>query len=112
MRKAVRRKKKPVVLSDLVKHSPRFDDQTIREWLRNSYLESTENPLDLMTEDSPKFLLVQPSLVAIDAGSIEPNYMQKRADLSSFWNLFVQKQIFYFEQESFVCLNWKSRELR
>jgi hypothetical protein len=112
MRKALRRKKKSVVLTNLVKHSTHFDDQSIREWLRNSYLDSKENTVDLMMEDSPQFLLVQPSVVGIDAGSIEPNYMQKRSDLSSFWNLFVQKQIFYFEQESFVCLNWNSRELR
>jgi hypothetical protein len=98
--------------TSLVKHSNRIDDQSIREWLRSSYLDSRENAADLMVEDSPKFLLVQPSVVGIDASSIEPNYMQKRSDLSSFWNLFVQKQIFYFEQESFVCLNWSSRELR
>ena len=112
MRRSLRKKRKPAMGANPVKHSTRFDDQSIREWLRNSYLDLQENAPDLIPEDSPKFLLVQPSLDRIDASWVEPNYLQKRSDLSSFWNLFVQKQIFYFEQESFVCLNWNGRELR
>ena len=81
-----------------------FDDSSIRKLLRSAYDDFVGDELELQMYR----ILGLP--VVSDLTPIQNNWAEliralDRADLRLFWNIFVQKQIACFDQETTLLLN-------
>ena len=81
-----------------------FDDSSIRKMLRSAYTDFVGEELELqMNQDASSSMVPNRSLTA-DKGWADLSQLQNRAELKLFWDMFVQKQIFVFEQESALLI--------
>ena len=77
-----------------------FDDSSIRKMLRSAYTDFVGEELELqMNQDASSGMAPKMSFTA-DKGWADLSQLQNRAELKLFWDMFIQKQIFIFEQES------------
>ena len=87
-----------------------FDDSSIRKMLRSAYTDFVGEELELqMNQDVSSLMLPNMSLTA-DKGWADLSQLQNRSELKLFWDMFVQKQIFVFEQESALLIEVSKEE--
>jgi hypothetical protein len=86
-----------------------FDDSSIRKMLRSAYedfvgreLESYMNPLVGLT--------IHDGIQADVNRWTKLERFSNQADLKLFWDMFVQKQVFIFEQESTLLMNLEKQD--
>ncbi|MCI0422487.1 MAG: hypothetical protein L0387_03395 [Acidobacteria bacterium] len=87
-----------------------FDDSSIRKMLRSAYNDFVGEELELrMNHDAGS-----PAMAGLknsdDKSWANLSHLQNRAELKLFWDMFVQKQIFVFEQESALLLEVAKEE--
>ena len=91
-----------------LKPVPDFDDSSIRKMLRSAYIDFVGEELELqMNQDA------QPSMapnITADKGWADLSQLHNRAELKLFWDMFIQKQIFIFEQESALLIEVSEEE--
>jgi hypothetical protein len=87
-----------------------FDDSSIRKMLRSAYTDFVGEELELqMNQDASSLTEPKISLTA-DKGWADLSQLQNRAELKLFWDMFVKKQIFVFEQESALLIEASKEE--
>jgi len=79
-----------------------FDDSSIRKMLRNAYEDFVGDELEAEIEN-----YVEPTYLGKKAA--EMNALRHLPDLRLFWDMYIQKQLFCFDQESTLLLEF-SRE--
>lgn len=87
-----------------LKRVAEFDDSSIRKMLRSAYDDFVGNELERYM--NPLGSLVIPGSTARDLNTwAEFERFSNQAELKLFWDMFVQKQVFIFEQESAFLMN-------
>ena len=87
-----------------------FDDSSIRKMLRSAYTDFVGQELELqMNQDASSSMAPQLSASA-EKGWADLSQLHNRAELKLFWDMFVQKQIFVFEQESALLIEVAKEE--
>ena len=87
-----------------------FDDSSIRKMLRSAYTDFVGEELELhMNQDASSSTVPSISFTA-DKGWADLSQLQNRAELKLFWDMFVQKQIFVFEQEAALLIEVSREE--
>jgi len=87
-----------------------FDDSSIRKMLRSAYTDFVGEELEIqMNQDASSSTVPSMSFTA-DKGWADLSQLQNRAELKLFWDMFVQKQIFVFEQESALLIEVSKEE--
>ena len=87
-----------------------FDDSSIRKMLRSAYTDFVGEELELqMTQNASSGMTPKMSFTA-DKGWADLSQLQNRAELKLFWDMFIQKQIFIFEQESALLVEVSKEE--
>jgi hypothetical protein len=87
-----------------------FDDSSIRKMLRSAYTDFVGEELELqMNQNASSGLMLKMSFTA-DKGWADLSQLQNRAELKLFWDMFIQKQIFIFEQESALLVEVSEEE--
>ena len=87
-----------------------FDDSSIRKMLRSAYTDFVGEELELqMTQNASSGMTPKMSFTA-DKGWADLSQLQNRAELKLFWEMFIQKQIFIFEQESALLVEVSKEE--
>ena len=87
-----------------------FDDSSIRKMLRSAYTDFVGEELELrMNQDASSSILPNMSFTA-DKGWADLSQLQNHSELKLFWDMFVQKQIFVFEQESALLIEVSKEE--
>lgn len=98
----------PVV--EPVKRVVSFDDSAIRKMLRNAYTDFIGEELELQIKQDASISTVVNMSFAADKGWSDLSKLQNRAELKLFWDMFIQKQIFVFEQESALLIEVSKEE--
>ena len=80
-----------------------FDDSSIRKMLRSAYTDVVGEELELQMKQDSSLIEANLSFTA-DKGWADLSQLQNRAELRLFWDMFVKKQIFVFEQESALLM--------
>ena len=83
-----------------VKRVANFDDSSIRKMLRSAYTDFVGEELELQMNQNASSGMTPKMSFTADKGWADLSQLQNRAELKLFWDMFVQKQIFIFEQES------------
>jgi hypothetical protein len=86
-----------------------FDDSSIRKMLQSAYTDLAGEELELQMNHDPSSTVPNVSFTA-DKGWADLNQLHNRAELKLFWDMFVQKQIFVFEQESALLIEVSEEE--
>jgi hypothetical protein len=84
-----------------------FDDSSIRRMLRSAYDDFVGDELELEMENYRGHAEL-PNHGG--KGWLEIGQLRDRADLKFFWEIFVQKQIFFFDQESTILMKLPQEE--
>jgi hypothetical protein len=93
-----------------IKRVVSFDDSSIRKMLRSAYTDFIGEELELkMKQDGSTSTVVHMSFAA-EKGWADLSQLQTRTELKLFWDMFIQKQIFVFEQESALLIEVSSNE--
>jgi len=93
-----------------VKRVANFDDSSIRKMLRSAYTDFVGEELELqMTQNASSGMTPKMSFTA-DKGWADLSQLENRAELKLFWDMFIQKQIFIFEQESALLVEVSKEE--
>jgi len=92
-----------------VKRVANFDDSSIRKMLRSAYTDFVGEELELQMKQNGSSLVPKMSFTA-DKGWADLSQLQNRAELKLFWDMFIQKQIFIFEQESALLVEVSKEE--
>jgi hypothetical protein len=82
-----------------------FDDSSIRKMLRSAYDDFVGDELELQVDNNLGVAIFPEFANQGDQGWAGLSHMDNRADLQIFWNMFVQKQILCFDQESLLLMN-------
>jgi hypothetical protein len=94
----------------LLKRVADFDDSSIRKMLRSAYVDFVGEELELqMNQDGSSSTVPSTGLTA-DKEWANLSQLHNRSELNLFWDMFVQKQIFVFEQESALLIEASSEE--
>lgn len=104
MRRVEEEAQPQTLVANPIKRVADFDDSCIRRMLRSAYTDIVGEALELqMNQDaSSSFpLVVNPTS---ERGLGDLSHLQNCAELKLFWDLFVKKQIFLFEQESALLI--------
>ena len=87
-----------------------FDDSSIRKMLRSAYTDFVGEELEFqMTQNVLSSMSPKMSFTA-DKGWADLSQLQNRSELKLFWDMFIQKQIFIFEQESALLVEVSTEE--
>jgi len=87
-----------------IKRVTNFDDSSIRKMLRIAYTDFVGEELEIqMSQDAPSSPASNRSFTT-SQGWADLSQLHNRAELKLFWDMFVQKQIFVFEQESTLLI--------
>jgi hypothetical protein len=86
-----------------------FDDSSIRKMLRSAYTDLVGQELELQMNQDPSSTVPKMSFTA-DKGWADLSQLQNRGELRLFWEMFIQKQIFIFEQESALLVEVSKEE--
>ena len=86
-----------------------FDDSSIRKMLRSAYTDFVGEELELQMNQNASSMVPKMSFTA-DKGWADLSQLQNRAELKLFWDMFIQKQIFIFEQESALLVEVSKEE--
>jgi hypothetical protein len=87
-----------------------FDDSCIRKMLRSAYTDFVGEELEFqMIQDASSSAVPSLSFSA-DKGWADLSQLQNQAELKLFWDMFVRKQIFVFEQESSLLIEVSREE--
>ncbi len=111
MRKLINKKIKEEPKLEPARKAPMLDDRTIRAVLRNSCNELQERVFSGFMNDNIRIWLVKSLPVPSETSWIDPEFMKETRDLFAFWNLYAQRQVFLFEQESSFLENWDNHEI-
>lgn len=89
-----------------IKQILEFDDSSIRMLLGHSYPKLFDQEKDWPMEDSIEYKVV--SFMPLESDKVYSNLGQfsGQPDLKMFWNIHVQKQVLYFEEECLMMLNF------
>jgi hypothetical protein len=89
-----------------IKQILEFDDSSIRMLLGHSYPKLLDQEKDWPMEDSTEYKVV--SFTPVESDKMYSNFGQFSAqpDLKMFWNIHVQKQVLYFEEECLMMMNF------
>ena len=83
-----------------------FDDSSIRLLLGLSYPDFFEQEQDWPMEDSIGYKVVSFKPSDTDKNYSDLGQFSGRPDLRVFWNIHVQKQVLYFEEECLMMMNY------
>ena len=92
-----------------LKRVTNFDDSSIRKMLRSAYTDFVGEELELQMNQNASSMVPKMSFTA-DKGWADLSQLQNRAELKLFWDMFIQKQIFIFEQESALLVEVSKEE--
>lgn len=93
-----------------IKRVVSFDDSSIRKMLRSAYTDFIGEELELqMKQDGSTSTMTNMSF-ATEKGWADLSQLQNRAELKLFWDMFIQKQILVFEQESALLIEVSKEE--
>ena len=84
-------------------------DSSIRKMLRSAYTDFVGEELELQMNQNASSMVPKMSFTA-DKGWADLSQLQNRAELKLFWDMFIQKQIFIFEQESALLVEVSKEE--
>ena len=87
-----------------------FDDSSIRKMLRSAYTDFVGEELELQMNQNASSLTENNISLTADKGWADLSHLQNRAELKLFWDMFVKKQIFVFEQESVLLIEASKEE--
>jgi hypothetical protein len=107
MRKQISKKIKEEPTLKPVKNPPPMDDRTIRALLRNSCSELQEEVFPGSMTDNIRVWVVQSLSAPTELNWVDPDFLKAKSDLFMFWNLYAQRQVFLFEQESSLLEDWR-----
>jgi hypothetical protein len=93
-----------------LKRVAEFDDSCIRKMLRSAYTDFAGEELELQMNQNASSSTVPNLSFTADKGWADLSQLQDRAELKLFWDMFVQKQIFVFEQESALLIEVSKEE--
>ena len=93
-----------------LKQPANFDDSSIRTLVRSFYLNFEEHDLESQLANHMESLLIPSFLTSNVKNWMRDIQLQDRADLALFWELHIHKQIVYFDQESYILLNWNQNQ--
>ena len=93
-----------------IKRVADFDDSSIRKMLRGAYTDFAGEELELQMTQDASFSMVTNISVSADEGWADLSALQTPSELKLFWDMFVQKQIFVFEQESALLIEVSKEE--
>ena len=82
-----------------------FDDSSIRMLLGHSYPELLEQGTDWFMEEPLEYKIVSFAPSETDKNYSDLGQFSSRPDLKVFWNIHVQKQVLYFEEECLLLMN-------
>lgn len=87
-----------------------FDDSCIRKMLRSAYTDFVGEELELQMNQNASSSTVPNLSFTAYKGWADLSQLQNRAELKLFWDMFVQNQIFVFEQESALLIEVSKEE--
>ncbi|MGH9428577.1 MAG: hypothetical protein ACRD2L_19995 [Terriglobia bacterium] len=87
-----------------LKPVPDFDDSSIRKMLRSAYIDFVGEELEMQMNQDPQSSMAPNMSFTADKGWADLSQLHNRAELKLFWDMFIQKQIFIFEQESALLI--------
>jgi len=87
-----------------------FDDSSIRKMLRSAYTDFVGEELELQMNQNASSGMASKMSFTADKGWADLSQLQNRAELKLFWDMFIQKQIFIFEQESALLVEVSKEE--
>lgn len=87
-----------------------LDDSCIRKMLRSAYTDFVGEELEFQMSQDASFSTVPGMSFTADKGWADFSQLQNRAELKLFWDMFIQKQIFVFEQESALLIEVSKEE--
>jgi hypothetical protein len=93
-----------------LKRPAHFDDSSIRMLVRSFYLNFEEHELEMQLANHMDSLMIPSFLTDNVKNWMRDIQLQDRADLALFWELHIHKQIVYFDQESYILLNWNQNQ--
>ena len=87
-----------------------FDDNSIRNMLRKAYTDFVGEELELQMNHNASFSTMANTSFTVDSAWADLSQLQNRAELKLFWDMFVQKQIFVFDQEAEFLIETSGEE--
>ena len=93
-----------------VKRVANFDDSSIRKMLRSAYTDVVGEELEFQMNQNAASPMSPKMSFTADKGWADLGQLQNRSELKLFWDMFIQKQIFIFEQESALLVEVSAEE--
>ncbi len=91
-----------------LKRVAEFDDSSIRKMLRSAYDDFVGEELEMYM--NPSGFLAIPTTPHDSKQWCAFERFSNKAELKFFWDMFVQKQVFIFDQESALLVNFDRDE--
>ena len=108
MKKALSQMDQGLTWMKQIKQILDFDDSSIRLLLGHSYPELFDQEADWPMEDSMEYKVVSFMPSETDKKYSELGQFSSQPDLKLFWNIHVQKQVLYFEEECLLMMNFSN----
>ena len=89
-----------------IKQILEFDDSSIRMYFDHSYPNLFDQEKGWPMEDSIEYKLVSFMPPETDKVYTDLEQFSGQPDLKMFWNIHVQKQVLYFEEECLMMMNY------
>lgn len=93
-----------------IKQVSEFDDSSIRKMLRIAYDDFAGDELELQMENYSGLERVSGLACQSERAGTGLSHLLDRADLRLFWDMHVQKQIHFFDQESSLLVTLPQEE--
>ncbi len=83
-----------------------FDDSSIRKLLRSAYYDSVGSHLESQMNPLARLIISNANNLDSRIG-LDLAQLSNKAELNLFWDMFIQKQILIFEEETNLLLNFE-----
>ncbi|MFN8007609.1 MAG: hypothetical protein U0V70_11400 [Terriglobia bacterium] len=105
MKKTMKGLDQGLTLMNQIKQILEFDDSSIRMYLDHSYPQWGDREKGWPMEDSIEYKVVNFMPPESDKSYSNLEQFSAQPDLKMFWNIHVQKQVLYFEEECLMMMN-------